>query len=209
LAWNGKLFVAVGAGGVILTSPDGAGWSIHPSRVGNALHSVAWNGKQFVAVGDVGTVLVSPDGISWMSCNSGTNYDLHAIAWDGKELVATVADGRSNLPTGEVTRFPNSGTDFLTSPDGVAWTQRASVKRGSWDNAQSDIISNLIWTGTQFIGVGSCGLVTSPDGYNWTLQDKIPAGSFYAVASNGTRNVAVGSFGAIISTQPAAQASSH
>jgi hypothetical protein len=206
LAWSGKQYVAVGTGGAILTSPDGSVWTSRVSGVDSALNSVVWAGTQFVAVGDIGTVLVSPDGVSWTCCNPGTNYDIHAIAWNGKNLVAAVADGRSHLPAGIISSFPSTGTDFLASSDGMAWTKWASIKSVTRETPNGNIISNLIWTGTQFIGVGSCGVVTSPNGYDWTLQDKIPVGNFNAVASNGTQNVAVGMGGAIISTQPQTKA---
>jgi photosystem II stability/assembly factor-like uncharacterized protein len=64
IAWTGKQFIAVGAGG-IMTSEDGISWRDRFLDPGKYLNSVAWTGKQNVVVGDYGVVFISEDGISW------------------------------------------------------------------------------------------------------------------------------------------------
>lgn len=52
-------FVAVGEGGTILTSPDGATWTVRSSGTSHSLGGVTYGNKTFVAVGDSGTILQS------------------------------------------------------------------------------------------------------------------------------------------------------
>ncbi len=103
------LFVAVGQGGTILTSPDGVTWTPRASGTGVSLCGVTHGNGLFVAVGDGGTILTSRDGVTWTRRASGTTEDLYAVT-HGNGLFVAVGDG---------------GT-ILTSPDGVAWTPRTS-----------------------------------------------------------------------------------
>jgi len=73
IAWNGSLFVTVGATGTIITSPDGVTWTPRTSGTTETLLSVAADGSQFVAVGWAGTVLTSPDGL--------TSFPGHRLEW--------------------------------------------------------------------------------------------------------------------------------
>ena len=72
------LFVAVGAGGTIITSADAIAWSSATSGTGVNLNSVNVGG-QFTAVGDLGTILVSTDGAIWNMAISGTTANLNAV----------------------------------------------------------------------------------------------------------------------------------
>lgn len=73
-----NMYVAVGAGGVILRSTDATTWTAQASPTTNDLLAVTY-GTQFVAVGKAGTILTSPDGITWTARTSGTTADLTAI----------------------------------------------------------------------------------------------------------------------------------
>ena len=96
VAWSGTQFVAVGAGGTILTSPDGMTWTAQNSGTTNQLSGITWSGAQFVAVGDFGNILTSPDGVTWTAQNSGTTNWFHGITWSGAQFVA-VGDGGTIL----------------------------------------------------------------------------------------------------------------
>ena len=66
---NGQ-FIAVGANGTLLTSPDGITWTAQASNTNNSLRSVAYGIPTggvgtYVAVGDAGTILSSPDAVNW------------------------------------------------------------------------------------------------------------------------------------------------
>lgn len=71
-------YVAVGAGGMILTSNDGLAWTVQPSPTTADLQSVIY-GTQFVAVGKGGGIFTSPDGKAWTARTSGTTNDLTTV----------------------------------------------------------------------------------------------------------------------------------
>jgi hypothetical protein len=71
-------YVAVGAGGMILTSNDGLAWTVQPSPTTADLASVVY-GTQFVAVGKGGGIYTSPDGKVWTARTSGTTNDLTTV----------------------------------------------------------------------------------------------------------------------------------
>ena len=109
IAWNGTVYVAVGAAGTILTSGDALNWTVQTLLPGPAFHGVLWttiNGGEFVAVGSSRGIVTSPDGMTWTqrSYNFG-DVELRDIADDGTTLVAV-------------------GEDFavLTSTNGIAWS---------------------------------------------------------------------------------------
>ena len=94
--------VAVGTGGVIVTSLDlGATWTLSASNTDSSLYGVAWTGAEFVTVGNQGTVLVSPDGLDWSRVDLGTDAKIGAIASNGVLTVAMAEDGQALVTTGD------------------------------------------------------------------------------------------------------------
>ena len=93
VAFGAGLFVAVGDGGHIWTSPTGASgtWTKRTSTTANNLRSVAFAGGVFIAVGDTGTIVVSTDGLVWASKTSGVSDQLMDVAYDAVTNVAIVA----------------------------------------------------------------------------------------------------------------------
>lgn len=161
------------------------------SGTGNNLNGVVWSGTQFVAVGEAGTVLTSPNGETWTSRSSGTANSLLAVAWAGGKFVAVGG---------------NSGT-ALTSSDGITWTKQdlSGINLGGlpW------ILSGVASSGTQFAAVGTVSgfsasevILTSPDGVTWTARSYMATAhaGLRAIASSGTRFVAVGGSGEILSS---------
>jgi len=65
-------FVAVGANGALVTSPDGVTWTPHNPLQTTSLNAVAY-GHQFVAVGDGSSIFTSIDGLTWVPAQ---NYKL-------------------------------------------------------------------------------------------------------------------------------------
>jgi hypothetical protein len=141
---NGK-FVAVGDGGVIHTSPDGATWDGGQRPVSSTLHKVIFANGNYVAVGDNGTIVISPDGNSWTNEVSGTTNSLYSVTYGNGHYVAcgqagclvvspngstwtvsavgtadlkwiTAGNGVFVLPT------PNQQTSVQVSTDAVSWT---------------------------------------------------------------------------------------
>ncbi len=107
VTYGARKFVAVGDAGTIVTSVDGAAWSLSASGTSRSLRGVAFGGGMFVAVGEVGTVLVSSDGLDWTARDSRTTNDLYAATF-GQDLFVVVGA---------------HGT-IATSPDGVIWDPR-------------------------------------------------------------------------------------
>lgn len=83
---NGK-YVAVGFGGMILTSYNGTNWIVQTSGTINNLWNIAWSGTQFIAVGDSGTILTSPDGVAWTSRTSGTLNNLFGVTVGNNKII--------------------------------------------------------------------------------------------------------------------------
>lgn len=201
-------FVAVGAGGLVVTSPDGVTWTARTSGTASTLDGVAWSGGQFAAVaGSSGAVITSPDGIIWTAhLAADAPNGLNGIAWSGTKFAAvggsgiavTSADGAtwSGGPaanrilygvgaSGTLFAAVGPGGTLVTSPDGSAWTARTA-------NTSQDL-SGVAWAGSSWAAVGAAGtIVSSPDGINWTLRSGGTSGRLAAIAAAATGFVAVG-----------------
>ena len=115
---NGNLrFVAVGAGGTIITSGDGGGWSASTSNVTADLRGVTYGvvaqadgttTNLFVAVGANGTVVTSPDAVVWTTLAPFTNKNLRAVTYGGRFVAV------------------GEGGAIFTSLNGVTWEERSS-----------------------------------------------------------------------------------
>jgi hypothetical protein len=88
------IFVVVGHGGFVATSPDGRTWSPQTSGTNANLNRVAWIEDRFVAVGDAGTVLTSATGTNWTELDTGATNTLYAVAGDAHSLLVA---GQSEL----------------------------------------------------------------------------------------------------------------
>jgi photosystem II stability/assembly factor-like uncharacterized protein len=125
IAWNGRLFVAVGRDGLIMTSSDAATWSAPISSAANGpiparerhLYAIAWSGFKWIAVGEYRNIWLSDDAVSWTTTNnvpqtSGGDYGsdfLNDILWTGDEFICATGMGT-----------------VLHSLDGFAWNERVT-----------------------------------------------------------------------------------
>jgi PKD repeat protein len=104
---NGSLFVAVGSGGKVFTSPDGDQWTARASGTEDDLTSIAWGtnegGQGLFVVGGAGGLLASPDGEVWTPI-SGVWGPIGYVSCGGGVFVAMT-------PFGTV----------YSSTDGQAW----------------------------------------------------------------------------------------
>ncbi len=82
------------------------------------------------------------------------------------------------------TAMTGSGNRFLTSPDGINWTNRTSTAESNWYGS--------CWASGLglFVAVGGSCCATSPDGINWTARS-IPSGEWFDVCWSQERSLLV------------------
>jgi hypothetical protein len=225
LAWNGFLLVAVGSGGTLLTSPDGVVWTSRVTGTTNDLLGVAASktGALMVA-GDGGNVLFSPNGEKWNSRRVTDNtYYLSVLASDDIWLVGgllgkvwTSPDGivwteRITGEKGPITTMAWNGrkymigtTGFSNFYDGSVLTSEDAV---TWQKIPGALAS-VIWTGAYWVGVPdveayptiSAEIYVSATGTSWSRMDLHTYSRLSSVAWTGSKLIAVGSGGAILTS---------
>jgi hypothetical protein len=110
VAW-GTTFVAVGAAGVMYSSPDGVTWTAITSPVTSNLNAAVFASPIYSAVGDGGVILYSTDAVTWTPQVSGTTKNLYGVGGGVGRIVAVGAGGT-----------------ILYSGDGVNWTEAAGSR---------------------------------------------------------------------------------
>lgn len=131
-------FVATGAGGTLLTSPDGINWTPQVSNVPNtiALRSAAFgltpSGFLHVAVGDAGTIVTSADGgITWVPvAPAPLAQNLNSVVF-GSRFVAVGQGGK-----------------VVYSDDGLSWPTTS---------AGSDDLASVVFSPAMYVAVGGLG----------------------------------------------------
>ena len=207
LAWSGSRAVAVGEDGNILSTADGITWTEHAGITTEYLNDVEWLNGQFVAVGANGTVLFSPDGLNWSVESTGTADFLDAVAWSASaQTYLAVGLSSSFVSTDGITWAPvvlgglfedaiwadaldlfvavDTNGRIVTSPDGMAWTERVDID-------QFYSLDTIFADDTQLIAGGDIGeIVTSLDGITWVTRAS--AADFEQVRWDGAMLYAVG-----------------
>jgi len=189
-AADGAQVVAVGANGLVQTSPDGLNWTTRDAGTGDSLTSVVWGDGEFVAVGSGGVVMTSADGVTWQTQNLGFYYFTRVI-WNGSLYVAV---GSADV---------NGQGLIATSTDGDNWSFQ-TINAGDFS-----FISDVTWSGSLFAAVGyrfddpdlQALVHTSPDGLNWTTANIGALNRiFNSIASNGSGFMAVGDGGEVLTS---------
>lgn len=173
VAYDSETFVAVGRGGSILASDDGANWITRqqpdPARY-PTLFGVAGGNGTFVATSTGGVIFASSDTINWTNRVLDPNDQLSGISFANGAFVIV---GNSNI---------------FTSPNGTNWS---SLTRGPGPAPDGN---NIIYANGAFAGPsGGKAVLTSTDLVNWVAHD---TGSLYpvqSVASDGITIVAASS----------------
>lgn len=178
-----SLYVASGANGTLLTSPDAITWTPRSSPRTTFLSSVESFPGGFVASGDLGTLLSSTDGSSWVNRSPNTTNWIYRARWRGNQLVAVGQNGV-----------------IYTSPNGNDWTLRSSGVT-AW-------LNDVILIDGTYYAIGTQGTVlASADAIQWTPVDSITGKSLTGAASINGQLVVVGAEGVILRTQAAAYTS--
>jgi len=164
---DGK-FIAVGVGGTILHSTNGADWTVVQSRITTDLNGVGGAASKLVAVGANGSILTSMDGNIWTQQKSPSNATLSAVAYGNGRFIA-VGD-----------------KVLLTSVDSVNWTQQSVP---AW-------VRGVTFGNGTFVAVGDDIRLSSQDGISWmtnNLADLTNGLSFARGATAHYKGIAYGS----------------
>jgi len=178
------IFIAVGANGKIIISPDGVSWVTQPSGVTNTLRAIAYNqfGAGYVVVGSAGVVLISAAGTSWITESSGVTVDLTGLSHDGVRYIATGGTGT-----------------IIASTNGIAWFPRVS---GTVNNLNAIITANIANVATR-VTVGSDGVSLVSTDANAAVWTAASTGTVYSLANITYGNgfyYAVGINGTVVDT---------
>lgn len=181
IAWNGSRYLAVGAAGTAVTSPDLTNWTVQTTGVAHLLRSVAASPATFVAVGDSqageAIAMTSADGAAWTvrlrlgQCSvSGcaAPAKLSKVIWTGTQFVAV---GDELLSTKETYAV------ILTSPDGIGWTQHAAgtiaLETELLRSFSDPLMTSVAWSGTQLIAVGRDAVALDPTAWRSTAEAEV------------------------------------
>lgn len=216
LAYGDGKFVAVGFGNTISTSVDGISWTAVSGLDKTnwwAANNVTWDGTQFVMVGDSTNyanvppvIATSPDGMTWTRRNWGSVGETQIVDVESGGGLLTAIGLNGNIRTssdGGVTWAneavvgqylhaiaSNGSTRVIVGRNGD-YTGAILVNTGSgWNTASAPGFygRDVVWTGEQFIAVGSVSssgnsepvVATSHNGVTWSVRN-LPA----AEASTG------------------------
>jgi hypothetical protein len=185
IEYNGSnLWVAVGSGGKISTSPDGATWTARTSGTANVLVDVAYGNGLWVAVGYNGTLVTSSDGTTWTVRTSNTALDLYGVHYANSVWVAVGAGG-GTLNTGGI----------VYSTDGTTWTRKSQSLTVGTD------YNDVIWNGTNWIvsaghSTNNYLYASTPSG-TWTAGASGTGQPLYQLFYDGTRTIVISTGGIV------------
>lgn len=139
------LFIAVGQGGAMATSPDGVEWTPLTVPHTGFIWDVALGGGHFAAAAQWGRMLTSTDGVNWTRRETGLDWHLTdvaygngtfvAVGWDGQivqsDAVATPEPGGS-LRITNCRRDPGQFSFKFNGVVGKSYTIEASADLNHW-----------------------------------------------------------------------------
>ncbi len=175
--WGNNEYIAVGEGGSVIRSQDGAvdTWTLQDSTTSLTLNDIAWNGRRYVSVGNQGAMISSEDGETWKIRTAGTTNKLTDVIWNGEfflaigEYTAVVDDpinGSISRPAATIltSKNPNDNTDT-----GITWTlETARLNPDRYSDIPPPRLRGITWDGTHFVASSDNGaIVTSTDGVAW------------------------------------------
>ena len=191
VTYGAGLFVAVGAGGRIETSANGATWTQRTSPDSNELRCVGWNGSVFVVGGGNGALHTSPDGIAWTARTLGYSNQVNAVAYGNGRWLAADSNNRvlESLDQGVTWSliFTNSNTfNDVAFAGGYFWACEGNgvVKRSiygrEWETATTTLSNSLNAielgvAGGQLLVMGGTGDLASRDLYSYAVASQFAA----------------------------------
>ncbi|MBF0320144.1 MAG: hypothetical protein HQL01_10135 [Nitrospirae bacterium] len=164
VAYGSSGFVAVGANGTILKSPDGSSWSTVSSATTAALHGIAYGNGMYMAAGYGGTILYSTDGTAWSSLTATKSADFSRVVYGNGIFVVISADGTVLSTSDNGNTWKNTNIANLCSngcyPKGLAYGNGKFVIMNNYNSTSNSYVS--------YYGISSA------DGYNWTGSTATP-----------------------------------
>lgn len=212
------LYIAVGNGGALYTSPDGATWTPQASNTTADLLAIYYNSSaaRLYAVGAGGVALTSADGVNWTGLATNTTVTLRGLCAYGNGILTVGDSGYVALYDGSAWIARSLGVDqtFFGIANlnnaqfvavGVGGAVRFSTNLTDWSAAASPVTRDLTavavsssTTTTRFAAVGHGGtLITSGDGVNWTAPAPVVTADLKSMVY-GSRFVGVGTAGAVV-----------
>lgn len=181
IVYGNGTFVAIGNGGVVLTSPEGVNWSLHaPTTNGapaDAVTGLVYGNSNFVAVsnsGSDGQVQFSPDGVTWGSMTVISSVAFNAVNYAKGTYVAVGQSGGSSV--------------VVSSTNGIDWITRGLPSYGP--------LNAVVFGNGTFVAVGDAGtIVASTNGFDWTPQTVAPGTNILCVSYGNGYFLAAGDGG--------------
>jgi hypothetical protein len=216
ITYAAPIFMAVGNGGTILTSTNGADWLSQSSGTTNNLYGITHANGLFIAVGQ-GPVRTSVDGIAWaghvaplsvlhgVTCGNGLFAAVGVNGTIGTSVNGTNWSAQNSGTSAALTAITyarglfvavGGATVILTSTNGTNWT---GVNPGTGVYGLRGVASG----GDKFVAVGGSSpaarggsITASPDGMSWGPQNSgITLENFYGITWGNSLFVAVGGTG--------------
>lgn len=166
--WDGSRYMAGGANGAILTSPDGVDWT-QVANIGWEITSIAASPNGYSLTTPY-THYTSGDGSTWTKHANTPSPFGRKLVWDGVQFIAASATNRP-----------------ITSTDGLTWTPTSALVPQA-PLAYSD--GNLLSAGVTLAG-GPPTFFHSTDGQNWTDLHVTRPEHIKGLAGSGDRWIAV------------------
>ncbi len=178
--WLNNQFVVTGFSGTFLTSSDGLVWNSSPVSGSVTtypnIRDFSWSDTLglYAAVDLSGSIYTSPDTLNWTEYNAIAPAGLRTIIWAGGQFVAAGDQGT-----------------FMTSTDGVTWVDRSGSLSTIYD---------LTYAAGRYYAISISGRVyVSTDGHTWSEETTDSAKTLIALATDGSRVIALGEDGTITS----------
>jgi len=189
IAWNGNMFVAVGAGTrTSYYSYDGINWIGGTTTFATTGLGICWNGTVWTAVGQgTNTLTYSPNGLTWTGI-TGTGI----FSTSGNCIASNY-----QVPPQPYIQHPTIAMSSSTTTNTIHY----SLDGLSWKPVPNSVFSvqgnKAFWSGSSWVAVGAGGncISYSYDGINWTgVNQTIFNGTLggQGICYNGKIWVAVG-----------------
>ncbi|MGA2747986.1 MAG: hypothetical protein ABSG59_04345 [Verrucomicrobiota bacterium] len=209
VALTNGLYVAVGDNARIMTSDDGADWTIEEVPLTNSVSAsntaffcVGGTSNFLVAAGTRGSLAVSPNVlVPLVETNDDgslfTNYSASSLGviWYSLPAPAGTTNDLAGIGVFSNNFFLVGGNGtLLNSPDGTNWSKVASGTSNYLSGIAAFTNGLLVLTGNQG------AILTSPDGINWTSRASGTTNWLYRLRCLNGGLLAVGENGVMLSS---------